>query len=99
MPGPIALRHAAVELHAARRPTGRSAPGEEQAVEQVLGRVFGRRLARTHHAVDGDQRGHLVLGLVDAQRVADVRALVEVVTCRADLRDARFAQLLDPARR
>ena len=70
---------AAVELHAADRRQVVALLGEEQAVEQRLHRVFGRRLAGAHHAVDRDLRRHLVGGLVDAQRLRDVRALVEVV--------------------
>ena len=45
---------AAVELHAADGRQVVALLGEEQAVEQRLDRVFGRRLAGTHHPVDRD---------------------------------------------
>ena len=70
---------AAVELHAADGREVVALGVEEQVLEQVLGRIVRRRLARTHHAVDLDQRLHAVLGRVDAQRVRDERAAVEVV--------------------
>ena len=81
VPAPVKLvaADAAVELHAADRRQVVALFGEEQAVEQRFDRVLGRRLAGTHHAVDRDPRRHLVRRLVDAQRLRDVRALVEVV--------------------
>ena len=48
-------------------------------MEERLDRVFGGRLAGTHHAVDGDAGGRLVGGLVDPQGLRDVRPLIEVV--------------------
>ena len=60
---------AAVELHAADGRQVVALEGEEQVVEQVLRGILGRRLARTHHAVDLDQRFELRLGRIDAQRV------------------------------
>ena len=48
--------HAAVELHAAYAGEVVALGVEEQVREQVLGCILGRRLARTHHAVDLDQR-------------------------------------------
>ena len=70
---------AAVELHAADLGEIVGVLAEEEAVEQRLHRVFRGRLARAHHAVDRDLRLHLIGGLVDAQRLGDVRALVEIV--------------------
>ena len=96
VPGPVELfaADAAVELHAADGRQVVAVFGEEQAVEQRLHRFLGGRLAGTHHAVDRDLRRHLVGGLVDAQRLRDVRTLVEVVGVdRLDLLDAGFAQL------
>ena len=46
---------------------------EEQAVEQRLGGLQGRRLARAHDTVDVDQRVLAGRVLVDRQRVADIR--------------------------
>ena len=70
--GPFELvaADAAVELHAADGRQVVALLGEEQAVEQRLDGVFGRRLAGTHHAVDRDARGELVGGLVGAQASA-----------------------------
>ena len=64
---------AAVELHAADGRQVVALGVEEQVGEQVLGRILGRRLAGTHHAVDLDQRLEARLGGIDAQRVRDVR--------------------------
>src|SRR6476469_8513763 len=84
---------AAVELHPAHGREVVALEGEEQVVEQVLRGVLGRRLARTHHAVDLDQRLELGLGRIDAQGVGQVRAAVEVVDPqRADHVDAGLAQ-------
>jgi len=87
---------AGVELHA---PDAREIVGVgvvEQATEQRLHRVFGRRLAGAHHAVDRHARGELVGGLVHRQRLADVRTLVELVGVEAlDIEDAGGAQLLE----
>jgi hypothetical protein len=84
-----------VELHAAHARQVVRVRVVEQALEQGLHRVFGRRLAGAHHAVDGNAGGELVHGLVDAQRLADVRALVQFVRVdRLDVLDAGGAQLL-----
>ena len=85
---------AAVELHPAHGRQVVALGIEEQVLEQVLGRIARGRLARAHHAVDLDQRFHPVLGRVDAQRVGDERAAVEVVDVEhADLGDPGLHQL------
>src|SRR5581483_2170331 len=85
---------AAVELHAADGREVVAVLGVEQAVEQRLDRLFRRRLAGAHHAVDRYARGALVGGFVDAQRLRDVAALVEVVRVDGlDRVDAGLAQL------
>ena len=69
--GELLAADAAVELHAA---DGRQVVAlfrEEQAVEQRLDRVFGRRLAGTHHAVDRDLRG-------DWSGVSSMRSVCEM---------------------
>ena len=71
--------HAAVELHAAHRRQVVALAVEEQVVEQVLGGVLRRRLARAHHPVDLDQRLEARRRRVDPERVRNVRAAVEVV--------------------
>ena len=68
-----------VELHPADRRQVIALRAEEQVVEQGLGSVFGWWLARTHHAIDLDQRFQLVAGGVDLQGVGDERAAVDVV--------------------
>ena len=82
-PVELVAADAAVELHAADARQVVALLGEEQAVEQRLDRVFGRRLAGAHHAVDRDPRGDLVGGLVDAQRLRDVRRPGRGRWCRA----------------
>ncbi len=59
--------HAAVELHPAHARQVVAVEGEEQVEEQVLRGILGRRLARTHHAIDFHQRLQRRLGVVDAQ--------------------------------
>ena len=66
---------------------------EEQAVEQRLGGLQGRRLAGTHDAVDVDQRVLAGRVLVDRQRVADVGALA--LRAAADEVDVEDRQLVD----
>ena len=89
---------AGVELHA---PDARQVVGVlvvEQASEQRLHGVFGRRLAGAHHAVDGHARGELVGGLIEAQRLADVGALIQLVGVQAvQLFDVGRTQLLQQA--
>ena len=82
-----------VELHAADRGQVVALEGEEQVVEQVLRGILGRRLARTHHAVDFHQGLQLGLGVVDAQGVGQVRAAVQIVHPQgADRLDAGLAE-------
>src|SRR5207342_1931263 len=92
--GDFLAADAAVELHPAHGRQVVTLEGEEQVVEQVLRGVLGRRFARTHHAVDLDQRFELGLAAVDAQGVRQVRAAVEVVDPqRADGGDTGLAEL------
>ena len=86
---------AAVEFHPAHRRQVVALGREEEAVEQRLDRVLGRRLAGAHHPVDRDAGGGLVRRVVGAQRLRDVGALVEVVGVdRLDRSDAGIVQLL-----
>src|SRR5207237_8853354 len=85
---------AAVELHAAYRRKVVAVLRVKQAVEQGLDRIFRRRLAGAHHAIDGDARRALVDRFVDLQRLGDVTALVKVVGVDGlDRLDARFGEL------
>ena len=70
---------ARVHLDAADRRQVVALGVEEQAVEQGLGRVDGRRLARAHHPVDVDERVLAAHVLVDRERVADIGADIDVV--------------------
>ena len=80
---------AGVELHPADARQVVGVGAVEEAMEQRLDRVFGRRLAGAHHAVDGDARGELVGGLVGRERLRDVGAFVELVGVeRRDFLDA-----------
>src|SRR5690606_7712138 len=85
----------AVELHAADGGQVIALCREEQVLEQVLRRLFGRRLTGTHHAVDFNQRIELAAGRIDTQCVADEGAAVEFVGVNRFNRDnASFAELL-----
>ena len=85
---------AAVELHAADRRKVVAVLRVEQAVEQGLDRIFRRRLAGAHHAIDGDARRALVGGFVDLQCLRNVTALVQVVGVDGlDRLDSRFGEL------
>ena len=69
---------------------------EEQAVEQRLGGLAGRRLAGAHDAVDVGQGLVAVLGLVGLQRVADPRAGVDVIDVeQLEPVDAGLVELLE----
>ena len=59
---------------------------EEQRLEHVLRRVDRRRLARTHDAIDVEQRFLARHVLVDRERVADIGADIDVV----DVEDRQF---------
>ena len=86
---------AGVELHPADARQVVGVGAVEEAMEERLDGVFGRRLAGPHHAVDGDARGELVGGLVGRERLRDVGAFVELVGVeRGDFLDAGHAQLL-----
>ena len=66
---------------------------EDQAVEEGLGRLQRRRLARAQHAVDVEQRLLAARGAVEHQRVADVGADAEMVDVEhRDLGHAGLAQ-------
>ena len=68
-----------VHLHAADRGEVVALGIEEQRLEHRLRRLDRRRLARTHHPVDVEERVLAGLVLVDRERVADVGAGVDVV--------------------
>ena len=63
-----------VHLHAADRGKVVALRVEEQRLEHGFGRFDRRRLARTHHAVDVEQRVFTAVVLVHAQGVADICA-------------------------
>ena len=87
--------HPGVELHAAHARQVVGVGVVEEPVEQRLDSVFGRRFARTHHAVDGHTGGQLVGRFVNGQGLADVSALVQLVREQArQVLDAGTAQLL-----
>ena len=92
--GRTVTAHTGVELHAAY---ARQVVGiwvVEQAVEQGLHGVLGRRLARAHHAVDGHTCCELVHGLIGTQGLRNIRTLVQFVRVDAlHVLDAGAAQL------
>ena len=68
-----------VHLDAADRGEVIALAVEEQRLEHGFGGLDRRRLARTHHAVDVEERVLAGLVLVDDERVADVGANRDVV--------------------
>ena len=87
---------AAIEFHTANARQIVAIRIEEQVLEQVLGGFLGRRLTRTHHAIDLDQRFEARCGRINFERVRDKRTSVEVVDVQgADMFDAGFDQLRD----
>src|SRR5581483_3686527 len=95
-PRDLLTADAPVELHAAHCRKVIPLAVEEEVREQVFRRILGRRLARTHHAIDLDQRLEARLGRVDAQRVGNVGAAVQIVHIEGlDLGDPGLDQLLD----
>ncbi len=56
-----------IELHPSHRREIIAIGGEEQVVEQILGGLLGRRLARAHHAIDLDLGIEFVGGRIDTQ--------------------------------
>jgi hypothetical protein len=85
-----------VHLHAAHRRQVVALGVEEQRLEHRLGRFHGRRLARTHDAVDVEQRVLADGVLVHAQGVAHVGADRDVVDVQhVDGAEALVGQGLD----
>ena len=83
-----------VHLHAADRRKVIALGVEEQRLEHRLGAFDRRRLARTHDAIDVEQRVLARGVLVDLQRVADIGADVDVVDVEhRQLLEARLEQL------
>ncbi len=68
-----------VELHAADGRQVVTLFGVEQPLEQGLDGILGGRLARTHHAVDGNAGSPLIGRIIDAQRLGDVGTAVQIV--------------------
>ncbi len=92
----LVAAHAGVELHATHARQVVRVFRVEQALEQSLHGVFGRRLARAHHAVDGHAGSQLVGRFVGGQRLRDVGTLVQLVREQdVDVEDAGGAQLLE----
>ncbi|MNE16936.1 hypothetical protein D3C80_1098970 [compost metagenome] len=55
---------------------------EEQRMEHGFSRIHCRRLTRTHHAVDVEQRFLTAFVLVDSQRVADIRTDIDMINIK-----------------
>jgi hypothetical protein len=93
--GELVAADAAVELHAADGGQVVAVFAEEQAVEQRLDGVLGRRLAGAHHPVDRDL-GAYWSGVSSTRSVCEMYGpLVEVVRVdRLDLLDAGVGSFL-----
>ena len=89
-----------VHLDAADRGQVIALAVEEQRLEHGFGGLDGRRLARTHDAVDVEERVLAGLVLVDGQRVAEVGADGDVVDVEdRQLVEAGIGQLLEQSSR
>src|SRR5690606_7739676 len=75
----VATTQTAVDLHAADTRQIVSFFAVEQTLEQGFDSFFSWRLARTHHAIDGDTRCHLVGSFVRTQGLRDIRAAIQVI--------------------
>ena len=64
---------------------------EEQAVEELLNSFFGRRFARTHHAVNRYACSLLISSFVCTQSAGDVTALIQFV----DIKGRNFFYTMD----
>src|SRR5690606_12837343 len=92
----VATTQAAVYLHAAHARQFASVFAVEQALEQRLDGVLGRRLTGAHHAVNGYASGHLVSSFIGAQRLRNIAATIQVVNVQGldftDIGGADFGQ-------
>ena len=68
-----------VELHTTNRREIVAVFGEEQVLEQAFRCFTGRRLTRTHHAVDLYQRAQAIGSWIDTNRFRHVRAVIQIV--------------------
>ena len=64
---------------------------EEQAVEELLNSFFGRRFARTHHAVNRNACSLLISSFVCTQSAGDVTALIQFI----DIKGRNFFYAMD----
>ena len=86
---------AAIEFHTPDAGKVVTVGGEEQIVEQVLGRIRGRRFAGAHHAINLDQGFQFVAGGVDAQGIGNIRTAIQIVGVdRRQILDAGVQQPL-----
>ena len=92
--GQFLATNATVELHTTNRRQVVAVTGKEQVLEQVLGRILGRRLTWTHHAVDLDHRFQLGGGRVNTQGAGYIRTAIKIIhEQRFNGLDACFTQL------
>ena len=85
--------NAGVKLHAPHAREVVAVGTVEQAVKQSLHRIFGRRLARAHHAVDGNAGSVIVSRIIQTQGLRNISALVELIGKQAgNFLHASFAQ-------
>ena len=86
---------AAVELHPADCGQVVTFLVIEQPIEQRFNGFFGRRFARTHHAVNGDSRGHLIGCFVHAKSLGNIRPLIQIIRIqRLDFGNTCFTQAI-----
>ena len=68
-----------IEFHATHSRQVVSIFGKEQVVEQRLCSFFRWRLTGAHHTIDLDLCLQLTAGLVDANRIGNIRTAIEIV--------------------
>src|SRR5680860_290740 len=92
--GTFSTAHAAKELHPANGRQVVTLFREEQVVKQVLCRILGGRLSRTHHPIDLNQGLKRTTSRIDAQGIGHERTAIQIVRiegldiCYASIQDA-----------
>ena len=87
---------AAVELHPAHARQVVRIFAVKKTIKERFDRVFGGRLARSHHPIDRDLRSVLIGCLVNPKRARDVRPVIKIIGVEGrKILHARGPQLLE----
>src|SRR5690625_2730528 len=77
--GVLTPPEAAIDLHP---PNARKVVGlftVKETVEQVLDSLLGRRLTRTHHAIDGNTGCHLIGSIINTQGLGNIPPMIKLI--------------------